>query len=52
MQVLTKYPLGNNSAFIGELGLDGEINPIEGATMVISMRELNIKKCIVPYENR
>ncbi|NLV76409.1 MAG: YifB family Mg chelatase-like AAA ATPase [Tissierellia bacterium] len=44
---------GNNIAFIGELGLDGKLNPIEGALpMVISMRELNIKKCIVPYENR
>ncbi len=37
---------GNNIAFIGgELGLDGKLNPIEGALpMVISMRELNIKK--------
>lgn len=40
-------------AFIGELSLDGKINPIEGALpMVISMRQSNIKKCIVPYENR
>lgn len=44
---------GNNIAFIGELGLDGKLNPIEGALpMVISMREFNIKKCIVPYDNR
>lgn len=40
-------------AFIGELGLDGKLNPVEGALpMVISMRESNIKKCIVPYGNR
>ncbi|QQY80748.1 magnesium chelatase family protein [Keratinibaculum paraultunense] len=40
-------------AFIGELGLDGKLNSVEGALpMVISMRESNIKKCIVPYDNR
>ncbi|NLW22268.1 MAG: YifB family Mg chelatase-like AAA ATPase [Tissierellia bacterium] len=41
------------TAFIGELSLDGRINPIEGALpMIISMREFNIKKCIVPFANR
>ena len=40
-------------AFIGELSLDGQINPVEGALpMVISMRESNISRCIIPYENR
>jgi len=40
-------------AFLGELSLDGKINHIDGALpMVISLRENNIKKCIVPYENR
>lgn len=39
--------------FLGELALDGSINAIEGALpMVISMRDYNIKKCIVPYDNR
>ncbi len=38
---------------IGELSLDGKINPIEGALpMVISMRQMNKSKCIIPYENR
>lgn len=42
-----------NMAFLGELSLDGRINPVEGALpMVISMRESNIRKCIVPYGNR
>ncbi len=41
------------TAFLGELSLDGKINPIEGALpMIISMRELNIKQCIVPYDNK
>lgn len=39
--------------FLGELSLDGKINPIEGALpMVISMREFQIKTCIVPYDNK
>jgi len=42
-----------NTTFIGELTLDGRINPIEGALpIVISLREHNIKRCIVPYDNR
>jgi magnesium chelatase family protein len=43
----------SNTIFIGELSLDGRINSIEGALpMIISMRELNLNKCIIPYENR
>lgn len=43
----------SNAVFIGELSLDGRINAIEGALpMIISMRELNLNKCIIPYENR
>lgn len=39
--------------FLGELSLDGKVNSIDGALpMVISMRELNISKCIVPFDNR
>ena len=43
----------DNTVFIGELSLDGKLNPIQGALpMVIGMRQLNISRCIVPYENR
>ncbi len=39
--------------FIGELSLDGKINPIEGALpMIISMRKSNIVKFIIPYGNK
>lgn len=42
-----------DTAFIGELALDGRVNPVEGVLpMVISMREYSIKRCIIPYENR
>ncbi len=42
-----------NTAFIGELALDGSINVIEGVLpMVISLRDTNIKRCIIPYENK
>lgn len=40
-------------SFLGELSLDGKINKIEGALpMVISLRELGIKKVVLPYDNR
>lgn len=43
----------SSMAFLGELSLDGKINEIEGALpMIISLRELEIKKCIIPYENK
>lgn len=43
----------DNTIFIGELSLDGKINPIEGALpMVISMREFNVSRCIIPYGNK
>ncbi len=42
-----------NTAFIGELSLDGQLNAIDGALpMVISLRELEIKNVILPYDNR
>ena len=42
-----------NMVFLGELSLDGKVNAIDGALpMVISMRESNINKCIIPYGNR
>lgn len=41
------------TVFLGELSLDGKVNGIEGALpMVISLRDLGIRRCIVPYENR
>lgn len=43
----------SNTTFLGELSLGGKINKIEGALpMVISLRELGIKKVVLPYENR
>ena len=43
----------SNIAFLGELSLDGKINKIEGALpMVISLRELGIRKVVLPYDNR
>ena len=43
----------SDTVFFGELSLDGKVNGIDGALpMVISMREENISKCIVPYDNR
>ncbi|MDR7869928.1 MAG: YifB family Mg chelatase-like AAA ATPase [Tissierellaceae bacterium] len=42
-----------NTVFLGELSLDGKVNGIDGALpMVISLREYNIERCIVPYDNR
>ncbi|MGM0396843.1 MAG: YifB family Mg chelatase-like AAA ATPase [Bacillota bacterium] len=42
-----------NIAFLGELSLDGTVNPIDGALpMVISMRKLGINQCIIPHDNR
>lgn len=43
----------SGTIFLGELALDGKINRIDGALpMVISMRELGVSRCIVPFENR
>ncbi|RKD34422.1 YifB family Mg chelatase-like AAA ATPase [Thermohalobacter berrensis] len=43
----------NDFAFIGELSLDGKITKINGALpIIISLREMGIKKVIVPYENK
>ncbi|WP_416198056.1 MAG: Magnesium chelatase family protein [Sporanaerobacter sp.] len=40
-------------SFLGELSLDGKINKIEGALpMVISLREMNVKNVVLPYDNR
>lgn len=41
-----------NTVFLGELSLDGKLNKIQGALpMVIAMREHDIKKCVVPFDN-
>ena len=42
-----------NTAFIGELSLDGSIRPVNGILPIVSgLKELNIDKIFVPYENR
>ncbi len=43
----------NDICFIGELSLDGKITKIQGALpLVISLRNNNIKKVIIPEENK
>lgn len=43
----------SDTCFIGELSLDGKVNKINGALpIVISLRELGVKRVILPYENR
>lgn len=42
----------SDSAFIGELSLDGKVNKINGALpMVIKAQELGVKKIYIPVEN-
>lgn len=42
-----------NTAFIGELSLDGSIRPVNGILPIVSgLKELNIDKIFVPFENR
>lgn len=44
--------IGEETAILGELSLEGALYPIHGILpMVISLRELGIKKCIVPRQN-
>lgn len=41
-----------NSAFIGELGLDGQIKPVRGVLPLVSvLRDLGWKRCFLPGEN-
>ncbi len=43
----------DNTIFVGELSLEGKINPIQGALpIIISMRELKVSRCIIPYDNK
>lgn len=45
--------INEKTCVIGELSLDGKINPVDGALpMVISMRGNNFEKVIIPYENK
>lgn len=45
-------PLPENSAFIGELSLNGEISPVNGVLpMAIKARQAGIKNIFVPYAN-
>ncbi len=40
------------AAFLGELGLDGQIKPVRGVlSMVLAMREAGISMCFLPEEN-
>ncbi|NLK64998.1 MAG: YifB family Mg chelatase-like AAA ATPase [Tissierellia bacterium] len=46
-------PVDEKTFIIGELSLDGRITAIDGALpMVISMRNKNLKKAIVPEDNK
>ena len=48
-----KSSLFDDYFFLGELSLDGTINPINGVLpMCIEAFNLGIKKAIIPYENR
>lgn len=45
--------MNDNICFIGELSLNGEINAIDGALpMAISLRNMKIKKVVVPFDNK
>ena len=45
-------PIGEKSAFIGELSLSGDVRPINGVLpMVMLAREKGIKEIFVPAEN-
>lgn len=46
-------PVDEKTFIIGELSLDGKINAIDGALpMVISMRNNNFKKAVIPEDNK
>ncbi len=50
---IVKMHENNDIILLGELSLDGKITRIDGGLpMVISLRELGIKRCIIPYENK
>lgn len=41
-----------DSAFFGELGLDGRIKPVRGVLpLVMAMREAGMRRCFLPVEN-
>ena len=42
----------DNTAFLGELSLDGSIRPVSGILPIVcSLADLGIKKVILPYQN-
>ena len=50
---IVENEIDDKTCFIGELSLNGKINAIDGALpMVISMRNNNFKKVIIPVENK
>ena len=41
-----------DTLFVGELGLDGTIHPVDGVLSIVEeARTKGLKKCIVPYDN-
>lgn len=52
MQVIPVKQL-KDTLFIGELGLDGMLHPVDGILpIVMSAKEKGIKRCVVPWQNR
>jgi len=46
------YSIPGDTAFLGELSLDGHINPVRGVLpMVIALRKLGIRKVVLAEEN-
>lgn len=42
-----------NTLFIGELGLDGMLHPVEGILpIVMAAKARGVKRCVVPWDNR
>ena len=49
-KIINKIP--DDIAFLGELSLDGSIRPVNGVLPIVSgLKELGIKKVILPFEN-
>jgi magnesium chelatase family protein len=47
-----KTELSDNFAFLGELALDGKLNPVKGVlSMLIGLRDKGIRKAVIPYHN-
>jgi len=52
MEVI-KYKAFDDTCFIGELSLDGNVSSVDGVLpMIISLMEQGFKRVIIPYDNR